>query len=210
MRVLKEQFDIKIFITLILYTAILFWLTYAVYALDHVIIYAENGLLENMQVITLFIAMLVFLQPLYRQKREDKLVLLFFALLCLSFILREVDVEKLNIPELFILLGSGVGRNVIMASGFIAIIGYALFHFNYYKALAKHYIFSKKGFLLFLAALLLLSSDYFEHQENILHHVFLEEIIELSGYVLILLTAFLFSRQTDTEYDDIKKLTKAL
>ena len=184
----------RIYITIALFTGVFFWLGYSVYILDQSDIYAENGVLENIQVFTLLAACITFFLPVIYQKREDKLILVFFALLCLAFILREVDVEKLDIPSILIFMGSGIGRNILLAFGFITIIIYAVLNNTYYQNLVKVFILSKEGILLIIAGLLLGIGDYFEHAKLLHHHVFIEEMFELSGYTVILLTALMFSK----------------
>jgi magnesium-transporting ATPase (P-type) len=83
----------KIILVIFVFITILFYFSYAVYALNQSSIYLENGLLENIQVITLFLACVSFIFPVFSQSRSDKLMLMFFSFLCFSFILREVDVE---------------------------------------------------------------------------------------------------------------------
>lgn len=191
MQDIKKLIDIRIFITIITYTIIFYYLGYSVYTLNQTSIYDENGILENIQVLTLTLSCLIFLLPVINQKREDKLILLFFSLLCLGFILRELDVEKLNVPDILIFVGSGIGRNIIITTGFIILISYAVVNRHYYKKLGKKFIMSVDGSLMILAAIFLFSGSYFEHNTLLQHHVFLEEIFELSGYVLILLVSLI-------------------
>ena len=82
-------------ITVVIYLGLVFWSGYSVYVLKNTSIYVENGILENIQVFTITVAGLLLFLTVINQKRTDKLVLLFFAFLCLSFVLREVDVEDL-------------------------------------------------------------------------------------------------------------------
>jgi len=191
----NKLINMKIFIVLTIFTGIFCWFGYSVYVLNQASIYAENGLLENIQVFTLISSCLVFLLPVLHQKREDKLVLLFFSFLCFSFILREIDVEHFDIPIFLKTVGSGIGRNIMLAVGFIAMTTYALLNFTYYKILARVFLVSIEGLLIIMAGILLYIGDYFEHYKLIQHHVFLEEIFELSGYVLILLAALILSKK---------------
>ena len=191
MQDLKKLIDIRIYITIVTYTIIFFYLSYSVYTLNQSSIYDENGILENIQILTLTLSSIIFLLPVITQKRKDKLLLLFFALLCLAFILRELDVEKLNVPDILIFFGSGIGRNIMISTGFILLTTYAIFNRQYYIELAKKFIMSVEGYLIVLAAILLLSGGYFEHMTSVQHHVFLEEIFELFGYVLILIVSLI-------------------
>lgn len=198
--IMTELLCPRILITLLGYLGIVIWSTYSVYGLNHTAFYAENGWLENAQVLTLSIACLVFFLPVVCQRRDDKLFLLFFSLLCLSFVLREVDVEKLKIPDIFILFGSGTGRNVMLATGFIAIFSWAVFNIKHYKKTLTSFGLSSVGILFVAAGLFLCIGDLFEKMSFVQHHVFFEEMSEFSGYVLILFAAFTCSKQCLTRH----------
>ena len=187
--------DIKIFVVTIMFIGALCYFSYAVYALDQVSIYAENGWLENTQAAILTLSCAVFLLPVFSQKRGDKLVLIFFSFLCFSFVLREIDVEDLDVINFLKFMGHGTGRNIMLIIGFVAMGVYALFNYKYYKKLAKEFMVSLMARLIMAAAVLLFIGDFFEHRNVISHHVFLEEISELSGYVLILMAALIFSKR---------------
>jgi len=184
----------KIYIVAILYVCIFLWLSYLVVILDKDTIYAENGLLENLQVLTLLVSCITFFTPVINQKRKDKSMLLFFSLLSLAFILREVDVERLDVPSILIFLGSGVGRNTLLSLGFIAIIIYAVLNFTHHKKLAKLFFSSRGGVLLIFAGIFLITGDRFEHHGPKDLHVFIEEMFELLGYVFMLVAALTFSK----------------
>ncbi len=203
--------DIEILITIITSIGILSYFFYAVYFLNQVSIYIENGILENTQVIVLIISMLVFFFSVFNPKREDKLILIFFSFLCFSFILREVDVETLDIPNTLKIIGHGMYRNIMIITGFIIISTYAIYH-NKHLCYTKLYIFlvSINGILIMMAGILLYLGDFFEHYNSITHHVFLEEICELSGYILLLLSALLFLKNKLSLTDSIEKSTKKL
>lgn len=182
----------KIILVIFVFIAILFYFSYAVYFLNQSSIYLENGLLENIQVITLLLACISFIVPVFSQTRSDKLMLIFFSFLCFSFILREVDVEELDIAYFLILIGHGIGRNIMLIIGFSSMALYATFHFKYYRNLVKVFFSSLGSKIIITAGILLYVGDFFEHSHSILHYVFLEEIFELSGYVVILTTVLFF------------------
>jgi fumarate reductase subunit D len=146
-------------------------------------------------VFTLIIACLVFFLPIIYQKRTDKLILGFFSLLCLNFILREFNVGELDIPNILILIGSGIGRKLILAIGFFSMFCYALYNRTHYQNEIKIFIFSKKTILLGVAAILLFLGGFFEEAQQLPHHVYLEETSEWAGYVLILITAFIYAKK---------------
>jgi hypothetical protein len=75
----------------------------------------ENRLLENLQAAALFLALvlsLVNLAPLRRQ--PPPYVAAGLAVLFLSLLLRELDVEKLGLPGVLTFLWSGTGRNLLL------------------------------------------------------------------------------------------------
>ena len=188
------KIDTRVFVVMIIFIGVLCYFSYSVYFLNQLSIYAENGWLENTQVVTLILSCITFLFPVISQKREDKLILVFFSFLCFSFVLREVDVENLDIINSLKFIGHGVGRNIMLSVGFIAIGIYVMLNYKYYKKLAKEFIISLMGRVIIIAGFLLCISYFFEHHSSILHHVFLEEAFELSGYVLILIVALIFSK----------------
>jgi len=190
----------RILIALLWCLGVVIWSTYSVYGLNYAAFYMENGWLENAQVLTLSIACLVFFLPVVCQRRDDKLFLLFFSLLCLSFVLREVDVEKLEVPNILIFFGSGTGRNVMLATGFIAIFAWAVFNIKHYKKTLSSFALSSVSILFVAAGLFLCIGGFFEKLDFVQHHVFFEEILEFSGYVLILLAALTCSKQCLTRH----------
>jgi hypothetical protein len=165
------------------------WSTYAVFVWNRTDLHVENGLIENTQVVLLLIACLAFLAPIAFETRSNKLILLFYSLLCYSFILRELEVQEFDIPEVLIFIGSGVGRNIIGTVAFTAIVSYALFHFSYYKKAAIEFLSSRSGILVLLGGGFLFLGHGIENQKALIHHEYFEEIFELCGYVFILLAA---------------------
>ena len=166
------------------------WATYCVFVNGHFHIYAENGLIESIQAYLLAVACAVYLATAALEKRSDKLILLFCSLLCYGFILRELDVEKFDISSALIFIGSGVGRNTTLAVAVAAICLYAaLTDLNHYRKTAAQFLRSGPGALLMAAGVFLVIGDLFEKNKMIAHHVFIEEMAELFGYVLILLSS---------------------
>jgi len=190
----KKNFNVSIIITLIVYIGLICWFSYAVYVLNQASVYAENGVLENTQAFTLIIACLIFFIPTVSQHRTDKLILGFFSFLCLNFALREVNVGELDVPDILKLFFSGNGRKLMIATGFISMFIYALFHRAHYKNEIIKFLFSKKNILMGVAAIFLFMSGFFEEASSIPHYVFLEELVELFAYILILLVALIYSK----------------
>jgi hypothetical protein len=166
------------------------WSAYAVFQHQLTSIYAENALLENLQASLLSAAGLLFLANATLTQRPDKAIMLFFSVLCLAFVLREVDVERLDVASLLILVGSGTGRTILLFLAFLAIVVYSLLHFSYYQKAALAFARSKPGRLLMVALVFLIAGEAFEHAGHIFeHHQFYEEALELWGYSFILLSS---------------------
>jgi hypothetical protein len=166
------------------------WSAYSVFILNINTIYAENGPLENLQSILLAISCIVFLAPIALKREQEKLILLFCSLLCCSFVLRELDVQHLDVPSALKFIGSGVGRDTILTVAFMALFCFAAFRFSYYKKASILFLGSKSGILLMLGGLLLIVGNLFQKSDSIIHNVFFEEAFELCGYCFILLSAF--------------------
>ncbi len=166
------------------------WAAYSVFHDNNVHIYAENRLIENVQACILVIASIVYFATAALDKSSEKLIIMFCSLLCLTFFLREVDVEDFDIPYALIFIGSGAGRNTILTAAFVAIFIYTGLKHTHYKKAAVEFAKSRPGWLLMAGGVFLLIGDFFEKNDTILHHsVFFEEINELFGYVLILLSS---------------------
>ena len=77
----------------------------------------ENGILENTQVALLLLSGIIFAVQSFAVVRKVRYILWMGAWFCLSIILRELDVEDLAVPQWVVWIGSGTGRNLIMAAG---------------------------------------------------------------------------------------------
>ena len=186
---------IEILLVFVLYALFLAWSAYLVYAHDSAYLYKENGLIENMQVAALVIGCIVFFMPVVWPIGRDKLLHLFFSFLCYSFILRELDIERFDVPEIVKFIGSGVGRDVSYAIGFLSLMAYALWHFSYYKARFKDYARSASFFLFLASGVVLFLGGSFEDFKSVPHHVYIEEIVELAGFSLLVVSALFLYKQ---------------
>ena len=173
---------------------VIVWSFYGVIGLNDLDIFDENNLLENTQAIVLMFVFFLFLRPLFDPLRGDRLIAVFFAILTLAFLLRELDIEKFDLPKILILLGSGNGRNILLASGFLSTLGFALFKFRYYLDLARCFLRNRTGFVTLIAGLFLIVGDMFE-KIDVPYHVLYEESLELLGYAFLLSAAARLSRR---------------
>lgn len=85
---------------------------YDVVIYEHHHVHAENALLENLQAAFLGLGVVTFL--LTKARYHFPILNHCLALLCFSFMLRELDVERLGLPRLIVLLGSGTGKYLLL------------------------------------------------------------------------------------------------
>ncbi|OQX58548.1 MAG: hypothetical protein B5M52_05265 [Helicobacteraceae bacterium 4484_230] len=150
----------------------------------------ENGVLENLQVLILFISMLIFLIASIYSKKRDRAVLFSGALLCLTFLLREVDVEDLDVWQIFIFLGSGAGRNVFLSVLWLMMFVVVWKDFSYYRALFVRLLFAMPGGLFVTGGILLLAGSLFDNNVfDVKFYRLYEELLEMNGYYFILLSS---------------------
>ena len=181
-------------VTQALILTIILWSFYAVLLLEDPTVYGENNLLENTQALTLALTLLLFLIPLFDSVRNDRLIAVFLSLLTLGFILRELDVEKFDVPNILILVGSGKGRNFLLGTGLLLTLLTALFRFRYYLSLLRCFLRNGSGIATLFAGLFLIFGDMFE-KIDIPYHVLYEESLELIGYAVLLLAASKLARR---------------
>ena len=146
----------------------------------------KNGVLENTQVVFLFLSGIVFAVQSVSVDRLTRLLLWMGAWLCLSFILRELDVDELPVPQWVILIGSGLGRNLIMATGWGFLGVMAVKSFFELKGKFGGVLRSKTAILGMVACAFLVLGALFEE----LKFQLLEESSEALGYFLLIPAAF--------------------
>lgn len=155
-------------------------------AADSTALAQENGVLENAQVVFLFVSGIIFFFQSFSAGRLTRLLLWMAGWLCLSFILRELDVDKLPVPSWVVLIGSGMGRNLIMAAGwgFLAVL--VIKSFSDLKGNLWVVFKSKTAILGMVACAFLVFGAIFEE----LKFQLLEESSEALGYFLLIPSAF--------------------
>ncbi len=153
-------------------------------------IYAENALLENFQVALLLAAVVT---GLWWVPRRDPLLRITgwgFAVLGLSFCLREVDVERLTLPLPAALLwaGHGFGRNLLLTICWSGLLWKFVRDFAIIKPRlgAVRHSPSARGVIV-AGALLLVSTLFDKKYLGGGAHTLYEELLEMNAYVLLLL-----------------------
>ncbi len=181
---------VVITILLLFLTLFLSGCAYLVFSKGMVQLHEENGFLENLQVFFLFLALCVFLVHSLFIKKSNPLFSFGGAFLCLAFILREVDVQTLDIAQILIVLGSGKGRNILIGVLGIVLFVYALRHFRDILSLFPQILFEHFSLLFLLGMLLLVAGGVFDKELiPVPHSQFFEEALELAGYYCMFCSA---------------------
>jgi len=150
---------------------------------------SEEGILEIMQAFFIAVSMVIYaFCAFFDRAIGTRLTSLTLSLLSLSFLLRELDVGKYDIPSIFILLGSGIGKNVL--TGLLWIFLFIVL-FKLRKKFWQSnngFLSSKQGQLLMISALMLLlgalmDKNIFSLETDTTR--FYEELLELLGYVYL-------------------------
>ncbi len=161
-------------------------ISYFVIVRDMSQLYQENGLLENIQVILLLLTMSFLFLQFYFRVNSHRFFSLAGLFLCLVFILRELDVEKLDVPQIIIVLGSGSGRNVLLVVLGLVLFVYAVRHIDAIRKLAQEYVYTISSLTVLMGFLFLISGGIFDKAIIVKeHNQFFEEILELTGYYLL-------------------------
>lgn len=161
------------------------WVFYQLNHLGDYSIIDENNIVENFQVFCYAFSAVILLANALRLVKLNRWLNLFFGVTCFSFVLRELDVEKLNVPDVFILLGSGKGRNFMFIVVFTALVLVFFRHYRYVLSGLKELIKSSVVQICLLGCLLLVLGAVGDENDMEL----LEEISEMNGAFLIALSA---------------------
>jgi len=152
----------------------------------------ENGVLENTQVVLLFLSGIIFTVQSFSVERNLRFILWMGAWFCLSSILRELDVEKLEVQQWVIAIGSGTGRNLIMGFGWIALCLLAIKSYPEWNGSFRRMARSRTAIFMYSSATILLLGSLFDHGAiSVDHGKFWEELFETIGYFLLLPAALL-------------------
>jgi len=172
---------------------------YLVIGLEMSQLHEENGFFENMQVFLLSITIFVFFLQTIVRKNSHRVFPLAGSFLCLVFILRELDVEKLDVPQVFIMLGSGVGRNVLMAILGILLLIYAILNFRSIQPFVPQFFFQTSSLTILAGMFFLVAGGLFDKETiETVHYQFFEEILEVTGYYLMFAGSVIGLNSDDT------------
>jgi hypothetical protein len=150
-------------------------------------LYSENALLENAQVLFLAVAAIGYL-VIAPSHQYERLINSAIALLCFSFVLRELDIEHLNLADVLVTLGSGTGRNILLAFLWVSLSAYGFATINNKLSMARQFISSYAFLALTIAFLLLMVGAVMDRKViEFSHAVLIEELAETNAYFVIAL-----------------------
>ncbi len=156
---------------------------------DGMVTTKENGLIENCQAGLIGVSGLIFLAgALGRYDPREKIFFGGWFLLCLSFLLREMDIETYNLHPALIWIGSGFGRNLLLSAMWATGIVFFLGHWRTLTLMLLEWLRHPAGVLALLAGSFLLLSLPFEHDVfavNAATLEFGEEILEINACLLL-------------------------
>jgi hypothetical protein len=148
----------------------------------------ENYFIENLQAVLVITSCLVFLAYLVHMDKPYSFILWSLSLLCFSFLLHELDVEKHDLPSFIVLLGSGTGRNIMLPVLWAFVAVQLLRDFSRLKKVIRDYLWSYSGIMLIICGGLLIAGSLFDHKIIVIDVFFrrcYEELFELNGYFML-------------------------
>ena len=102
-------------------TAVNLGFAFFVITYEHHHLHKENHALENLQAMLLAVGTVVYLIPRIGIPLLPPLSIA-MSLLCFSFLLRELDVERLDVPVFLHWIGSGIGKRILLAVLWLAML----------------------------------------------------------------------------------------
>ena len=137
--------------------------------------HSEGAALENTQVIFLIISAVgfLFLLPF---KHPYKTIHLAIALLCFSFILRELDLEHMDVFQIIKILGSGQGRILLLASLWASLSFYSYNAVENKVCALKGFCFSPLFSVLLFAFLMLMAGAVLDKKIIEINHAIFQKI----------------------------------
>ncbi len=161
----------------------------------------ETGCIEVSQAAILVVAFLTYIISLCSKGgKDEKMMTLALAVLMYAFIVRELDFERMNLPDWIVAILYGEGRTITVITGFaIAFIGMAM-RFKHYFKTCLNFLKTKRAKLLIIGGIFLIIGNVIEHATswgNLTEVV--EEETELLGYCFILSSAILTKKYVDCD-----------
>jgi hypothetical protein len=154
-------------------------------------LYAENGLMENLQVIFLCLALPGFAHTALTTEHTIKTLPWFLALLVFAFIFRELDIEKFNSPAWAVFLFAGDGRAIYLFP-LLGMLLKLVLNARHFLQYAGYYLDARSiGYIALAALCYAVFSDLFDKKYvPIAHSDFWEESLEIAATMLLFAASF--------------------
>ena len=156
---------------------------------------AENSLMENFQIFELSIAAIIFAVLAFINKEKTlRIFYSVFLFLNISFILRELDFEGMDVFFLFHWASSGIGFVVLMLIGWFTLAFLILSVRKKFWTLFKKWAKSAAGVTMIAAGGLLylgMQLDQNAFKMSRATAQFWEELIEINAFLLIIASALI-------------------
>ena len=165
-------------------------MTFLAMTLQYESLQSENSILENLQVVFLTLATIGYL-TFTLDPPNERLINSAIALLCFSFIMRELDTEHLNLPQILIAVSSGAGRKLLLGFLWISLFLYSYATIKNKLSFIEKFVKSYRFVILAAALLFLIIGGVMDRQIfDISHSILFEELAETNAYFVIALPVF--------------------
>lgn len=146
----------------------------------------ENNWMENLQVVLLATAFCIFAYNASQTLDRHRNISLFFMMMCFIFIFREVDFDKLDIPQWLIFMLAEEGRSVFFFL-WLGIMAIEIRHHKYWRSNKGLYLSSCFFIYLGIAAFCLIFISEALDKKLITFNgkIFCEELAEVTAYYFI-------------------------
>ena len=172
---------ISLTIVLLLVNALFFYL---VTDLNNLVVeMGEEGLLENLQLVYLALAALAFLIGGLRTEGPARMFAIGMCMLMLIFFFRELEVEPTGPVSSYLKSHAFRWHEAVLVIGFAAI--YIFRHSGYVRPVLQ-FVFSRKAWPFYMAAVLILFGEVFEKMHDYAYNEFWEEVFESLSYFMLL------------------------
>ncbi len=155
----------------------------------HLELFAENSAIENVEVSFLILGLFTFIHGLWFCHTMS--IAACGLTICLGFVLRELDIEEFDFAHWIIFLGSGIGRNVLLA-----VLGiFSIVLFLKQMSISKLVDLLKTNFAvcIYMVFCFLVLSWIFDKKVFALkYNLIFEELSELNAYFLIVVSSIIY------------------
>lgn len=151
----------------------------------------ENGLLENAQLLLLLACLATFaVHALYSDNPGGRLIALAGVLVSFTFIVRESDLRPFGLSAAITWFSDGEGRYVLLTPPWAGLLWVARRHYQPLRGRLTRLLFSPAGAALACSGLLLIAGILLDKSFiRLAPSRYYEELLELNGYVFLLLSA---------------------